>query len=193
MTEIRRLKLKIGDAEFEADVPDDKVQPMYDQFLDVLERRSRANGHIPGQVTDWSLDGGIEPPRRSGDFDVVVRAGPADASDDAIDPAVLTRVFDLRQDGAVTLKVLPQGPDRSAHALLLLLYGYYRLKNEQYVLATHLFRAGEQSGISVRRPANEHARNGRFVVRAGQRKGSNYSLSSQGLAMAKEITAKMIG
>jgi hypothetical protein len=33
----------------------------------------------------------------------------------------------------------------------------------------------------------------RFVNRGGQRKGSHYSLNSQGLAMAKEMTAKLIG
>ena len=104
---------------------------------------------------------------------------------------MLTRVFDLREDGAVTLKVLPSGPDKNADAMLLLLYGYYRLKNEEYVLATELFRAAERSGISLRRPANEYVRNGRFVIRGGQRKGTHYSLNSQGLAMAKEITAKI--
>ena len=39
MTETRRLKMKIGDAEFEADVPESNVQPMYDRFLSALERR----------------------------------------------------------------------------------------------------------------------------------------------------------
>ena len=55
------------------------------------------------------------------------------------------------------------------------------------------FRAAEKSGISLRRPINLCARNSRFVIRNGQRKGSNYALNSQGLAMAKEITARMLG
>ena len=76
--------------------------------------------------------------------------------------------------------------------MLLLLYGYHLLKNEECVLATQLFRAAEQSGISLRRPITECVRNGRFVVRKGQRKGSNYALNSQGIAVAKEITAKML-
>jgi hypothetical protein len=75
--------------------------------------------------------------------------------------------------------------------MLLLLYGYHRLKNEDYVLATQLFRAAAQSGITLRRSVNEYMRNSRFVIRGGQRKGSHYALSSHGLAMAKEITARI--
>ena len=37
MTEVRRVKMKSGDAEFEADVPEDRVQPMYDRFIGTLE------------------------------------------------------------------------------------------------------------------------------------------------------------
>jgi hypothetical protein len=32
MTEIRREKMKFGDAEVEADVPEDRIQPMYDRL-----------------------------------------------------------------------------------------------------------------------------------------------------------------
>ena len=109
------------------------------------------------------------------------------------DQGVLTRIFDLHEDGAVVLKLLPEGHDKEADALLLLLYGYHALKSEECVMATHLFRAAEKSGISLRRPINLCARNSRFVIRNGQRKGSNYALNSQGLAMAKEITARMLG
>jgi hypothetical protein len=192
MTEFRRLKMKIGDAEFEADVPENKVQPMYGQFLSMLERRSqtpvwllgagaKAHRQRPEGETTVQAEFSAEPLRETGTFG------------ETFDRTLLTRIFDLREDGAVTLKVLPSGPDRDADAMLLLLYGYYRLKNEECVLATHLFRAAEQSGISLRRPANEYVRNGRFVNRGGQRKGSHYSLNSQGLAMAKEMTAKLIG
>jgi hypothetical protein len=48
-------------------------------------------------------------------------------------PVLLERVFDLRRDGIVILKVLPEGPAQCAHALLLLLYGYQQVKKE-YVL-----------------------------------------------------------
>jgi hypothetical protein len=164
MSELRRLKMKIGDVEFEAEVAKDEVYPMYDQFLSMLGERRLP----PGKV------GFVETSRK------------------AFDQSLPIGIFDLRQDGTIVLKVLPEGPDKVADAMLLLLYGYYLLKNEECVLATQLFRAAEQSGISLRRPAKECVKNGRFVLRNGQRKGSNYALNNQGLAVAKEITAKML-
>ena len=157
--------MKFGNAEFEAEVAEDKVQPMYDQFLSILGHAGRTPKHA----------GSIEYPGKT------------------FDQRVLTRIFDLHEDGAVVLKLLPEGHDKEADALLLLLYGYHVLKSEECVMATHLFRAAEKSGISLRRPVNLCARNGRFVIRNGQRKGSNYALNSQGLAMAKEITTRILG
>jgi len=186
MTEFRRLKMKVGEAEFEADVPENKVQPMYAQFLFMLERRNQPPVRA---VTD-----GAEPCKRETDTQATFRIGWADDPDfgETFDQALLTRIFDLRQDGVVRLKVLPRGPDKNADAILLLLYGYHRLKNATCVLATELFRAAEGSGISLQRPAKELVRNGRFVYRGGQRKGSHYSLNDQGLAMARELAAKML-
>jgi len=98
-------------------------------------------------------------------------------------PVLLERVFDLRRDGIVILKVLREGPAQCAHALLLLLYGYHQVKKE-YVLATELYRPAEQSGSSIRGLAKEYATNHRYVVQGGRGKGSNYSLNSEGLATA---------
>jgi hypothetical protein len=177
MTEVRRIKMKIGDAEFEADVQEDSVQPMYEQFLVMLQRRGRMP---PRPIIDTIHEKKIA--------SVETFISPSQSPDHEF----LLRIFDMREDGAVTLKVLPTGPDTNADAMLLLLYGYYRLKNEEYVLATQLFRAAEHSGISLRRSAKQHVRNSRFVNRGGRRKGSHYALNNQGLAMAKEIAAKMI-
>jgi hypothetical protein len=102
------------------------------------------------------------------------------------------RLFDLREDGVVTLKALPPGAERRAEALLLILYGYRRPKNEEGVLATRLHRAAAQSGISIRWAAYELAPYDRFVHRIGQRMGSTYSLNDEGLARAQEITSTML-
>jgi hypothetical protein len=190
MTETRRLKLKIGEAEFEADVPENEVQPMYCQFLSMLERRGQTAVRLSGGADDF-------PRAKSGDREPsivsTVRAGSsAEFLGETFDKSPLTRIFDVRQDGAVTLKVLPSGPDKNADAMLLLLYGYYRLKNEEYVLATHLFRSADQSGISLRRPVKEYAGNAPFVVRGGQRKGSHYSLNQQGRVKAQEISTRIL-
>jgi hypothetical protein len=193
MTEFRRLKMRIGEAEFEADVPENKVQPMYYQFLSMLERRHQASGN-PASYSPVSLSGTAAQTDRTPIVEVATRGGsPVEPLDQTSDRALLMRIFDLHEDGTVTLRMPPTGADANADALLLLLYGYYRLKNEEYVLATQLFRAAAQSGFALRRSANEYARHSRFVVRGGHRKGSHYSLSSQGLAVVREITARIFG
>jgi hypothetical protein len=185
MTEFRRLKMRIGEAEFEADVPESEVQPMYHQFLSMLERRNQASVAL--------FDAGAKAVARDRAIVAIDRAGSSvEMRGEAPNRALLARVFDLHESGAVTLKVLPTGPDPNTHAMLLLLYGYYRLKNEESVLVTQLFRAAEQSGLPLRRPVSRYVRNSRFVVRGGSRKGSHYSLSGQGLVVAEEITAKLI-
>jgi hypothetical protein len=60
---------------------------------------------------------------------------------------------------------------------------------KEHVLATELYRSAEQSGISARGLAKEHARNHRYMVQGGRGEGSNYSLNREGLATAKEIMA----
>jgi hypothetical protein len=191
MSETRKLKMKIGDAEFEADVPENLVQPMYDRFLSILERQRTAlfrkldtAGKSPKKTPEIT-----EPVR--GSIETVVRSSATNIQRETSDRTGLTRIFDLREDGIIILKVLPKGPHQYAEALLLLLYGYYHIKNEERVMAIVLNRAAQQSGIPLHKIGNWYKKNGRYVVRGGLAKGSNYSLNSDGLAIAKEILAKI--
>ena len=186
MSERRRLKIKFGDAEFEADVPESNVKPMYDRFLSILERR-RASLFRRISATNVKSSDKLTNKEIGRDTSVCVHRE-VHAQDDPL----VTRVFDVRQDGAVILKVFPNGPARHADAMLLLLYGYHQLKNEGPISARKLNWAAEQSGISLRRHSNGPSRNRRYLVRAGYGKGSNYQLNSEGLAVAKEIMAAVI-
>jgi hypothetical protein len=173
MTETKRIKMKIGDAEFEADVPADQVQPMYDQFLAALQNRGPAKPTAPSvPLGNLPPDPPLTPPA-------------------AFDQTMLQRVFELRADGFVTLKLLPKGDNKEADAFLLLLFGYRRLKNEEVVLATHLLRAAELSGLSAYRPAHALAVHERYVIRGGQKKGSTYALNNQGVTKAEEVVTKI--
>jgi hypothetical protein len=198
MTEVRRVRMRFGDAEFEADVPEDRVQPMYDRFLCTLERSKGT------RVRPINGDGKVSLGTAAG-ASITAPANAAAAasacgtelriigSGESVDNGLLRRVFDLREDGGVILKVLPKGAEKGAEALLLILYGYHRLRNEDGVLATQLHRAAARSGISIRWPAYELAPYDRFVHRVGQRKGSTYSLNDDGMAMAQEITTRILG
>jgi hypothetical protein len=195
MTEIRRVKMKFGDAEFEADVPEDRIQPMYDRFIFTLERRGRAPQRPANGASKAFAGVSMLPadPSATGLTSALTDvAEPLVSPAESSDHKLLRRLFDLRHDGVVTLRVLPRGAGRGAEALLLLLYGYRRLKHEEGVLATRLHRAAEQSGVSIRWPAYELATYDRFISRIGRRKGSTYSLNDQGLAMAQEISSMML-
>jgi hypothetical protein len=172
MTDTKRIKMKIGDAEFEADVPADQVQSMYDQFLAALEKRPAA----PPAAAAAAAHAPVLPEAPSvGGFD----------------QGMLQRIFDLRADGMVTLRLLPKGDNKEADAFLLILFGYRRLKNEEVVMATQLLRAAELSGLTAYRPAHALAVHERFVIRGGQKKGSTYALNNQGVTKAEEIAAKI--
>jgi hypothetical protein len=183
MSETRRLKIKFGDAEFEADVPESNVQPMYDRFLSILEGQRisllRQLTRTNGQASEKSPE-----PNR------VDRVGFADIHDEISEPN-LRRIFYLSSDGTVLLRMLPKSPGENADTLMLLLYGYYQLKKEEPVLATELIRAADRSGISLHRLSTAYKINNRYIVRGGQRKGSHYSLSPEGRQVATEIMAAL--
>jgi hypothetical protein len=169
MSDIRHVRMKIGDAEFEADVPADSVQSMYDRFLAAVEKKpaTPAVKADPAKPNEQTLPG------------------------NGLDETLLARMFELRQDGVVTLRLLPKTDDREADAFLLILYGYRRLKQQDEVLATQLLAAAEYSGLSAYRPAHALASHDRYVRRGGVKKGSWYSLNNQGVTKAEEIAAKM--
>jgi hypothetical protein len=185
MSEIRRVKMKFGDAEFEADVPEDRVQRMYDRFICTLQRR--------GRTFSRAINGSRTPGNTTHSVTGTCTAESLTTPPESCDDGSLRHLFDLREDGGVILKVLPDGAEKGAEALLLILYGYRRLKNEDGVLATRLHRAAERSGVAIRWPAYELATYDRFVNRAGRRKGSTYSLNDQGLAIAQRISTKILG
>jgi hypothetical protein len=174
MVGAHRIKIKLGEAEFEAEGSEQSVQAQYELFLAALERKSVKEPDISN-------------PKANGADEQERQAMPPRVFDETL----LARIFELRQDGVVTLRVLPKGNGKEADALLLLLLGYRRLKNEEDVLATHLLRAARYSGVSIYRPAHALADHEQFLIRGGQKKGSTYSLNNQGLTKAEEIAAKI--
>jgi len=172
----KHVRMKIGDAEFEADVPSDEVvQQMYDRFLAAVENR----------VADAPSIGAKPPPKPQNGI------SGADDKNGKDPDSLVKRIFELRQDGFVTLKMLPKGDQKEADAFLLILYGYRKLKGEETVLTTHLLRAAEFSGLQGYRPGSALATHDRYIIRGGYKKGSTYALNNQGLMRAEEIAAKI--
>lgn len=164
MAEIHRIKIKLGDAEFEAEGAEDKVQAQYEQFLALLERV------------------GTKPSAKS----------PASKSASTLDDSRIARLFELRPDGVVVLRLRPEGLE-SADIVALLLYGYRKLKNEESVLATQVLKAARLSGLGIERvdrAAESYVP--RFILPGGARKGTKYTLTMQGVTKAEEVAAQII-
>jgi hypothetical protein len=167
MPESHRIKVKFGDAEFEAEGAEDKVQAQYDQFLAALERV----GPRPAPKTE----------NRS-------------QTPQSLDDASMARIFQLREDDLVVLKVHPPETMNEADRVTLLLYGCRRLKNQEHVLATQLLRAARLSGLGLDRIDRAvESYIPEFVMREGQRKGTTYNLTTRGMTKAQEVAAVLLG
>ena len=171
MTNSHRIKIKIGTAEFEAEGEQSAVQAQFDAFMRAIEK-------APVAPTPPAVESGGPTGERAA-------ASPL-GNDERVEQ-LLASVFEQRQDGIISLKVLPKGDNRDADALMLILFGYARLKGQDDVLATQLLRAAQQSGVSIDRPANTLATYDLLLIRGGQRKGTTYRLNNVGVAKAKEI------
>jgi hypothetical protein len=173
MSETKRIKMKIGDAEFEAEVPADQVQPMYDQFLAAIGNRPAISSKtVAPEIPNGALS-------------------PIQQPQGAMDEAILTKLYEIRPDGVITLRALPRGEQKEADTFLLLLYGYRRMKNEEPVLGTQLLQSAKYSGMAEMRPAAAFWATEQFVIRGGVKKGSTYQLNNPGVAKAEEIAVKI--
>ena len=77
-------------------------------------------------------------------------------------------------------------------ALLLLLYGYAQLRNQDQVLGTQLLRAAKQSGLNLERVDRALSKHESLLLKGGARKGTKYSLNNQGRTRAVEIMKAML-
>lgn len=168
-TMAHKIKVKLSDAEFEAEGAEDKVQAQYDQFLQALAVQS-ANPSKPKEKAGGVSEGAGAPE----------------------DDARLSRIFDLGQDGLILFRAHPPDTVEAADKLALLLLGYRRLASKVHVLSTQLSRSARQSGlgdVSIDTTAKPYIP--RFVLKGGQRKGTTYTLTTQGLTRAWEVAAQM--
>jgi hypothetical protein len=169
MAETHKLRIKIGDAEFEAEGSQESIKLQYDAFLAALAATPKSAAKPP---FPWEGQGGGAPdPAANQDQDQLIgKAYNVDGDKDL-----------------VSLKYLPKGENREADALLLLLYGYSKLKGAEAVLGTQLLKAARQSGLTLDRVDRHIAKHDAFLMKGGARKGMKYSLNNQGFVKAAEL------
>jgi hypothetical protein len=164
-----KLQAKFGNAEFNAEGPEEAVREDFRRFLEKLpaavqpspeKKQDAKNGQEPTILTtvDQMLLG----------------------------QALLEKVFQ-RQDDIVSLRLLPppESANRNADAAILLLYGFRCLLNQEEVPVTRLTRALRRSGISFERLDQFMGANSQLILRGGARNAARYRLNNLGVTQAE--------
>ncbi len=172
---IFKLRVKIDGQEFEAEGPAELVRGQFETFRAMMQELPgregaglpRQNGNdLPAQSEQTR--GTVAPTHREGLADLYRIASPPQA---------------------LSLRQLPAGTTPEADAVLLLLLGYQRLRNEDEVPATTLNAALAQSGCRIKRLDRilKAYLNDRSIVRTGRGKGGRYRLTNLGLHKAEGL------
>lgn len=161
-----RLKITVGEDVFDAEGPEAAVKEQFAEFRSLVEERAKTQkpGNTPAT------------PEGNGARHAAPPAGD-----------LHSRVFQQSPDGTVSLKVLPKGKDKDADALLLILYGFQKLKGQDNIFGTRMSKAAQISGVSVSRIDKALERHSDYYIRGGQRRSANYTLNNQGITKAEEI------
>lgn len=162
--ETHRIKVKLGNAEFDAEGKPEAVQAQYEAFLKLVALLPKPETVAPKT-----------------DFIKVTPTGAIEIAD-----AVLDRVF--RRGDVLSLSALPSGEEREADTMLALLYGYLKLQNEQTVTGTSLRKSALVSGVNIDRADRVlNTLIPDFVLAGGVRKARRYQLNNRGLTRAEGI------
>lgn len=159
-----RIKVKLGDAEFDAEGKAETVQAQYDAFLKLVASLPRPEAATPKpNLAKATPSGGIE-----------------------IADAAMDRIF--RRGEVLSLAALPSGEDMEADTMLVLLYGYLKIQSEQTVTGTTLRKSALVSGVNIERADRiMNALIPDYVLAAGVRKARRYQLNNRGLTRAEGI------
>ena len=162
-----RLKIKIGDHEFEADGPAEAVQSQFQAFKDMIS-------NLPKQKDTTNVnDQGSE------------KNPPSDS------PVSLDKIMHL--DGRiVSLTAIP--PDIE-DAVLVIMLGQRNARNNEAVTGSELMDGLVHSGIRVPRVDRvmDRLASTGFVIRIGAHRGTRYRLTNQGMARAQNVARDLAG
>lgn len=177
-----KLKIKIGNHEFEAEGSQEHVQQQFERFCKLIEKSIET---LPLEKTITT-----EKPNTQQNTDEIKSNGFSKT-------LPLEKIIKFDKDkGLISLIVLPtSGETRDADAVLLLLLGYNYYKNETEILVTVLNEALEQSGIYSKDRINKTISpyiEQHLILKSGSRKGSKCKLSNQGMRKAEEIAWELI-
>ncbi|MBS0187495.1 MAG: hypothetical protein JSS51_05470 [Planctomycetes bacterium] len=165
---LHSIRVKLGASEFEATGTKESVDEQYKLFLEAIKAQS-----APAAVAAAAGAAGEKTPP----------AGSDPAASDGVPDEIINRAFSIEGD-SVSLNVLPSSENRDADTILLLLWGYQKLRGMNAVGATPLAASARKSGLAIDRIDRVVAPVRQYYQTGGQRKGMRYSLNNPGRAYA---------
>jgi hypothetical protein len=163
-----RLKLKVGEHEFEAEGPVEAVQSQFETWKELIASAHRQKDDTPARNAQ---QGESEQPQGL--------------------PLQMDKIF--RAEGrVVSLTALPSNEQEAA---LLILLGQRHYRSNDSVTGSEVMDGLQLSGYRlgrVDRMLDRLAADG-VVIRTGQHRGTRYRLSNTGLASAQSIAREVIG
>jgi hypothetical protein len=174
-----KIRVKIGVNEFEAEGPENVVKEQFSLFMEISKASPLPNPRQESVNRDTG--------RVGNENGTVKNLSPE------ITEEMLNRIFVVDQEDQVSLRILPRTTEREADTLLVLLYGYRKLLNQNDVLVGKLGKAARTSGIQFERIDYAIAPNLELVTKGGARVGARYGLNNRGMTRAEEIIAETLG
>ena len=163
-----RLKIKVGEHEFDAEGPAEAVQRQFEIWKELIAT-------APRQVNDT--------PAANGQQDI-----PALNSDSA--PLALDKI--MRVEDRVVSLTAP--PELAPEAALLILLGQRQFRSNESVTGNEMMNGLQQSGFRMTRVDRilDNLASDGFVIRSGQHRGTRYRLSNTGLLRAQELARNVL-
>lgn len=185
-----KIRVKVGDNELELEGPPELINQQYKDFLNAVARANVGPKEPAEQKVERHGAGGGTGAAKSAAGNQVDPPSPPPPLD-----VNLKRVF-AEKGAVISLLALPK-TDKGAvmipDALLLLAYGYYKYRTDDYpVSGVRLMQAAKQSGIPIERVDRSIDAHARYILSAGFKRGKKYSLNNQGIAKAEEILKALL-
>jgi hypothetical protein len=196
--QIEKVRMKIGDAEFEAEGTSESIEARLAKFAELVGLIGKQlTAVMPANFSNWSPIKDATPTALQAGAstieggDQVQGQGQTQAAQPPVTDDLLTRVF--RRDGdTVSLLALPRTEQPDADALVALLYAFQRLLNKPNVTGVTLMQAARQSGVLMNRVDVPLKSKSDLVMAAGARRGRRYSLNNRGNVYAEALIRRLV-
>lgn len=177
-----KLRIKIGQHEFEAAGDADVVKAQFEEFKQLIaDQPAAANPAVtptlplPSNTLTRPLDQTIP---------------------EVLDTLRIEKVVRVDGKKPITLSVLPRGEGREGDAALILLLAYRALWQEEEMAGARILEGLNSSGYNVERMDRLMDRyvdsQEPLVSRTGKRRGVRYRITTRGVQRAKELVKELV-